>query len=809
MMKRCGIVLGLVLVMAVVVGLAGERVWGQEASTPPKPAVKLAIGTKVEVKDGNRWGTATITNTRGEWYLVTYERAGLKEWVEPWRIRKVGSTEDNVGIAMPNRKMSGMSKQIDPPPQEKPGSAPAPGKIGVTSRERSSGPAQEPVLGKPPNASGGWDVGTKVEIKRGTRWEGATITNTRGEWYLVTRDSGGWREWVEPWRIRQVGSTEDNLGRVSSNSTMSRLSKQLDPPPREKPGLPPRQLARGFPTDKKEGGVTSAKEKELWSDALDQAWEGRSAWRYQPLAEVSAADEEGSGGVGRGLGGAMNVRATAPDSSGRFVRSGRATLSLAPTRGPKMMIWIGQLHSRGPSSARDSQVERVDISSRVRSAHFELESGRILLDGSPDGQSILVKVEETMHGEGGKLEVWTLAGEKKDKLERTAEFEPFSEHVTWAWFVDDSRIIVFGQTVAGLLDMTNKKGQWLAIRALVDRTIMPTITRDGKYVAFGTSLGGQAGIMGMVTGGEPGVMLVETATGDEVGFLPRKSKSATLQFSPSGKQLVASSDSGIEVWDMVEGKRWRTLCVDQMPAKSHVVVPKDGYVLLNGEYLVDLERRAVVWKYDQRITEGLVTAEGFYRSLKDGKLSSRIIAAEREISAGKRIKAEDFWIIGPGMTIAIEVSVSGGASQRTTIRDRLAKSCEEAGLRVVDASASPALKLTARTSTGKSETTTYELRPFGSPHFGRPQNAQTQTATATEQISELILEAGGKKLWERRSSYMPSASPVIILKQGETAQQAMDGRNQPDMGLFFTAWIPEYWITTASVDKAEGSKVGK
>ncbi len=103
-----------------------------------KPAViNWPSGSKVQAKWGGLWFDATIVNRRGEWYLVEYTRDKSREWVEHWRIRKVGDTADTIGHARPN----GRWKAGDNPPREKAGEPPEP--IGASARTAEQKKAME------------------------------------------------------------------------------------------------------------------------------------------------------------------------------------------------------------------------------------------------------------------------------------------------------------------------------------------------------------------------------------------------------------------------------------------------------------------------------------------------------------------------------------------------------------------------------------------------------------------------------------------------------------------------------------------
>ena len=98
--------------------------------------------------------------------------------------------------------------------------------------------ASKPAAPKYPN----WNIGQKVECKWGGLWIEGTIKNKGNGWYLMDYHShGSDLEWVEPWRLRAVGSTEDNIPYAESNG---RLFKAAPPPMKRPADAPPAERAR-------------------------------------------------------------------------------------------------------------------------------------------------------------------------------------------------------------------------------------------------------------------------------------------------------------------------------------------------------------------------------------------------------------------------------------------------------------------------------------------------------------------------------------------------------------------------------------
>src|SRR5436190_18874041 len=109
----------LAVAMAIVLGFGGVGL-AQAPKADQKKVKDWANGQQVEVKWGGQYRKASIINRRGEWYLVNYQPGPFREWVEHWRIRKVGDNQDPIGYAKPNKAW----KAGDNPPQESAGEPP-------------------------------------------------------------------------------------------------------------------------------------------------------------------------------------------------------------------------------------------------------------------------------------------------------------------------------------------------------------------------------------------------------------------------------------------------------------------------------------------------------------------------------------------------------------------------------------------------------------------------------------------------------------------------------------------------------------
>lgn len=181
---------------------------------------KWTVGQLLESKRGSTWRTGRIARIENGWIMVLYDTAGYREWVEPWRVRARGSTEDRLGKAPMHADVSpDQPAPKDVPPQPQPPATPI---------------ADPPLAAASNGANSLWTVGQNVQAKWCGAWWDATIERKEGDWLFVLYSSDGTREWVEPWRIRQKGSSYD-CGFAKPNPLGEKPPKpNPDPPPGER-----------------------------------------------------------------------------------------------------------------------------------------------------------------------------------------------------------------------------------------------------------------------------------------------------------------------------------------------------------------------------------------------------------------------------------------------------------------------------------------------------------------------------------------------------------------------------------------------
>jgi hypothetical protein len=97
-------------------------------------------------------------------------------------------------------------------PTPPPGMSPRQRTITTTTRPRATTAPTRRVTRMQPQAPSG-----TMQVKWGGSWWDARIIRKEEDWTLVEYTSDKSREWIEPWRMRDAGSKDDDLPHVSPN----------------------------------------------------------------------------------------------------------------------------------------------------------------------------------------------------------------------------------------------------------------------------------------------------------------------------------------------------------------------------------------------------------------------------------------------------------------------------------------------------------------------------------------------------------------------------------------------------------------
>jgi hypothetical protein len=531
--------------------LLGTAAFGQAQGFQPDQAV--------EVREGDEWSAATIVKKEGRKYQIKYAD-GTEEWLTADRLRAPG---DAAGEGDPSAPGAGAGADDAKPAVKRPDAV-------------------------------NFTRGQKLEVKDNARWVTATVVNRRGEWYLVEYE--GWRdsrEWVEPWRVRKIGSSYDIEGWHSNG----RVRNNAGPPT-------PAPKAAPKPDEKKDPFAPKAYDK--------------------PVTEAKADDAEDL----LPTGGAGTLTTFDPLPANLKLNKRAYVLKGKPGPGadaPDRMLFNGPhaLLSYNGSAGGDTttlKVERLDLAAgtNLGASDFDPLSNPMAI--SPTGKRVLGVAHGFFGGTRNRVDLFDLpaaSGAPKHVL----SFVPYSgekndNDVNWAAFVDDDHVLTFssGGTLT-MWDAPKATAQW-RMNALRDS--VPAMSPGGKQVAIVSS---------------DGLHVIDAATGKTIATIDGSRPARALTFTTDGKRVVGSTGAIVSVWDLAKGELVGDIGVAGDDGTLTAVGP--GHVLMGSGNLLDLDRKLTVWRY----TDGSkVAGHGGlgWAVVKDG---NRTLLATAELPHPAAVKA--------------------------------------------------------------------------------------------------------------------------------------------------------------------------
>lgn len=323
-----------------------------------------------------------------------------------------------------------------------------------------------------------------------------------------------------------------------------------------------------------------------------------------------------------------------------------------------------------------------------------------------------------------------------------------------------------------------------------------TTSANGKYLAY--------------VDGDKLINLLDLPTGRTLGRLPIKNMTS-MAFDSTGRYLATASDMRVLIYDLQEGRISKEffLCrsvgaYGHDPRSAGLRWVGEGYLLTAAGCLIDIKNETILWRYTLPSTGGEFAAEAIYSGgrywyiqhsddHKEMGLFGVQIPHPDALAAAAKIDPEAK-VLKPGVRVRLSLNVPTTADQLTSIRKSLSRQLEAAGMVVDDSSD---LSLNATTSTGQPVSGTYHF----SSRSGRGESIPDQTVTSTPQISTLTLSRGGVVYWRSDfvvGGYIPS---MILLNEGQSAQDYVNSLSQPNYSFFETVELP----TSLSEPAPEGA----
>jgi hypothetical protein len=695
---------GLVVCFTLVMGVA--RVAHSQVAN-----VRFSEGQKIEVREGDTWSAATVLKQEGRKYLIHYAGADAStdEWVTTERMRSVG-------------------KSATP-----------------------ATPTSRPAVAALPKVFANGDT---VEFKSGPWWKKAIVVNHRGDWVLLDADGNRfWRQWVEPWRIRKVGSSDDIEGWGKDNA----LVHHNEGPPRDVPGPAP---------------------------VADQ---GQHAHAGEPAMDVPVIPLDRGASKTISLDGLGALQSLAPDalaapktvSANVLLKSSTAefaddpkTMLLSPASGIAAVMLSDSTQGGEPRL----RVERLDLATGRSLNIVTLPLKLELLDLSPDGKLVAARTDVFGPGHAARVDVYQIDGETAVRLTTLMPFAQGkgNDKVDSAYFLDSDHLVLHGSAELLCVDFRKAVELWSAKTGLFTEL---ALSPNQKYLAIGI---------------RNELDFIEPLSGKPLGRIeadghPRWS----LAFKPDGRELAAAAADTVTIFDLTTGRASAEISAVGA-AGSQVDWAADGYLLLDHQLLVSIAKQAVVWTYD-----GVGHAmHGKLAAMLNGRLYYSVDAQDRPGQSHRwviasialpdpsvrdllRVIGEPRMALKPGMSISLDVAVDGSIQQK--VIDAVTAKLKANGVQIAD---NQPIKLSIHDEPGETREVSYRLMGPGA--FGRSEKISVQEIKHTMQI----VGDDGKALWKRMSVTSPPF--FISMKRGQSAQDAVNEQMKPSAGFCEGVNVPRF-----------------
>lgn len=658
--------------------------------------IHYSEGEQIEVREGDTWSAATVVKQEGRKYLIHYAGADASadEWV-------------------------------------------------TTERMRLPGAAAPPAIPAPAAPKKIFAIGTTVEVKSGPWWKKAVVVNHRGEWILVDIDGKQfWRQWVEPWRARAVGSSDDIEGWAKDNPWVH----HNEDPPQPAPAPAPAQ-AHEQPGGMRPVGAPEGQERQL-----------RNLGVLPPLTSLSPDSLPAP----KTIAGPIRLQNSAGSPQAIVISSDSGIAAV-----------LYRTQQFGNDAPQSSTVERLDLTAGRSLNISPLPINADLLDLSPDGKLLLTRTNLFgLEGRGEQLDVWDLSGASPV---RVTSFVPFPERngsakfIEWGRFTDAGHIVAAGKGIV-CFEFRTQQVAWAVDAGFFISHYALSPSR--KYLAVPSGFG---------------VSVLDTRTGDGIGKIDMDLRLVgNMCFEPDGRELMAAGMDSLAVINLADCSiATEVWTLNGTP--QEVAWAADGYLLLNNSQLVSIAKGAIVWTYaGVSGSQGAVLNGRLYYVSdrnRNGQHSGPVVASvelpDKSVADELTIVGNPRMLLKPGMSVSLDVKVDGSIQQ--PVIDGLTARLKADDLSIAD---NQPIKVIAKDEPGKTRDVVYN--PMG-PGLGRRVDK-----FSVQEIRHTLKIVGpdGKTLWINSAL---SAPPVFLsMRPGESAQQAVARIMKPNALFYTNVRLPKY-----------------
>lgn len=721
------------------------------AAGATRPAT-FKLNEKVEVREGDEWSSATVVKKEGRKYQIRYED-GTEEWVTTDRLRAAGTTTPaaaapaGTGKKRPTGKTTpkaGSGKAAKPAPKEGDG----------LDDDGDAAPA------KPKPKKDVFALGAKVEVKQANAWNKATVKNRDGDLYLVVVD--GWEQqfhwqWVHVLAVRKIGSDKEFPGWSNTVGVHNKSIEEAKEEAKTKFANIEQEVAANKASGKSDPFAPVAYDKELAEPVTDKSEDLLPAAPAGKLETFDAVDTKVK----------MATRPIALKKPG-----GRVLLG-----GTRGLV----VHATGyGAEERTVNVELLDLTTARNGGLTKFDPLSIPLALSPSGGRVLGRAPGHFANQRSRIDLFAVTpggGSPKHQV----SFKPYAgekqSDVEWAAFVDEDHVLTCNNE--GKLIFWNAPRATAVWHMTIKPASYPALSANRKQLA-------------VLTSGE--LVVLDAMKGDGICAVPVSRPATTLSFTPDGKRVFGSTGTTVVFWDLASGEFGAEIGLPAKGAGGAAPVAASGrFVLVGGRDLLDLDNKAVIWRYEP--AAGAPPAGAFgapppalahngrcWSVVSEGEksiLTSATLPHKAARAAAEKVKPEQLLLVKPGATVSLSVTIEGPADAQQRIVNALTAQLAQHNIKVDNASP---IRLVAKTENGKTEQRSYQRFGFG----GRGQ----ETVAVTEKISRIYFEHNGQIAWEAKTT--TNASMMVNAKEGQTIAQAVLEANKPDLAFLERAQVPAY-----------------
>jgi hypothetical protein len=423
-----------------------------------------------------------------------------------------------------------------------------------------------------------------------------------------------------------------------------------------------------------------------------------------------------------------------------------------------------------PGGEHSVRVQRVDLVAGKSGPPMVVAAMVKPVDLDLSGKRMLARSDFFVSGQiTPEVTVWEL-GDKSCKLvKRWNPHDPGNIHKqapTYARFLDSDHILT--SEFPGRLVMWQVSAAKAVYRLDLTNGGVPAVSATGRYFAAPAN---------------NGLFVFEAQSGKVLGQLPGDPGVVNaLSFSPNGRQLASLSSQRLMVWNLANGELYRDIYFPTAVNANNVDWLADGFVLLGGEKLVDLERRIVLWQYQYDVGGGQGYGEmgGYFwyvisnHNRQERGLFRAKLPHDEPVKIVTGLNADQLLAIKPGTQVSLNVAVQG---DQQAVSQALTRQLQTLGMSVAPGSR---VVLQAMTETGKSHEIQYRT-------IGRGRGVEK--IQVTDQIARVKFIEDGKAVWEAVS--IKNAPHFLRMTEGQTLQQALAPYQTPNMEFFSHVKLPQ------------------